>query len=189
MSIDSALKKFLLEKKNSLLENIMLCLAITLTSAFFWYDNYYFFMDFLRAVVSVLVVVSWLWCGFLSGRDRKWGFLVFAGAYWLVPYLYMLYFSSRDNIADYNAFITMLYEFADLLYDKPLRTIADFTNCGVYIWILSLIILTFTTYFVGVNVADIYRDKERSANADDKSDESDDSEEFYEDEGYSRDED
>lgn len=165
----NVIKKFVLGRKNSLLENIILCLVITLASAFFWFDNYHGFMGILRAVVSVLLVFIWLWCGFLSGKDKKWGFLIFAGAYWLVPYLYMLYYSARDNIKDYNAIITMLYNFADLLFDKPLKTIAEHTNCGVYIWVLSLIILTITAYFVGINVSDIYKDKNKkeSENAED----------------------
>lgn len=170
----NSIKKFLLDRKNSLLENILLCFAITLASAFFQYDSYYFYMDFMRVLASVMLMVSWLWCGFLSGKDKKWGFLIFASAYWLVPYLYMLYYSSRDNIKGYNAFLRLLYKFAGLLFDKPLKTIADFTNCGVYIWILSLVILTFTAYFVGINVGDIYSDKKQSEKAEDDEDEDED---------------
>ena len=165
----NAIKKFVLGRKNSLFENIVLCLAITLASAFFWFDSYHSFMGILRAVVSVLLMFIWLWCGFLSGKDKKWGFLIFSGAYWLVPYLYTLYYSARDNIKDYNAVITMLYKFADLLFDKPMKTIAEFTNCGVHIWVLSLIILVGTAYYVGINVADVYKnkDKKESENAED----------------------
>lgn len=158
-------KSFLMSRKNSLLENIVLCLAVTLASAFFQYDNYNFFMGVLRAVVSVMLFIAWLWCGFLSGRDRKWGFLVFAGAYWLVPYLYMLFYGMRDGRTHYDNILELSYKFSDLLFSKPLLTIAVFTNCGVNIWVLSLIILTFTMYFVGVNVENILRDRKPSKDA------------------------
>ena len=190
----NVIKKFVLGRKNSLLENIVLCFAITLTSAFIWFDSYYFFMDILRAVASVMLMFAWLWCGFLSGKDKKWGFLIFATSYWLVPYLYMTYYSSRDNIKDYNAFLRVLYKFSDLLFDKPLKTIAEFTHCGVYIWILSLVIMTFTAYFVGINVADIYKDKKRSdgdpdSDDSDNSDDSDDSDDFEDEDDLSYEED
>ncbi|MCH5208943.1 MAG: hypothetical protein J1F04_08660 [Oscillospiraceae bacterium] len=155
-------KDFLMSRKNSLLENIVLCLAVTLTSAFLVYDSYYFFMDILRTVVSVMLFIAWLWCGFLSGRDRKWGFLVFAGVYWLVPYVYMLCYSSRNGRTYYDDVLKLLYRFSDLLFNRSLLRVADFTNCDVYIWVLSLIILTFTMYFVGVNVENILRDRKSS---------------------------
>ena len=165
VKLKSFFKGFLMNKKNSLLENIVLCLAVTLTSAFWLYDSYYFFMDILRAVVSAMLFIVWLWCGFLSGRDRKWGFLVFAGAYWLIPYLYMLFYGSRNGMTYYDDILKLLYRFSDLLFNRPLRIIADLTNCGVRIWVLSLIILTFTMYFVGVNVENILRDRKQSKDA------------------------
>lgn len=160
-----AIKKFVLDRRNSLFENIALCVAITLTSAFFSYDTYYFFLDFLRPVVSVLLMFIWLWCGFKSGIHKKWGFLAFTAAYWLVPYLYMLYFSSRDNIKDYNAVLTMLYKFSNLIYKKSMTGIAEFTHCGVNIWVLSLAILTFTLYYAGMNVSYILKAKEEKEEA------------------------
>ena len=184
MSIGNALKKFLFDRKNSLLENIMLCFAITLASAFFQYDSYYFYMDFMRVLASVMLLVSWLWCGFLSGKDKKWGFLVFASAYWLVPYLYILCYRSTDTINNYNAVLKMIYKFADMLFDRPLKTIADFTNCDVYIWILSLAILTFTAYFVGINLGSISDDKKRSENAEDDENEDEDEDEYEENFGF-----
>lgn len=162
---------YLLNRKNSLLENILMCLATTLTCAFFWYDDYYNFMSILRPVASVLLVVSWLWCGFLSGKDKKWGFLVFSGAYWLIPYLYGLWYKARDNNQGYNAFLSLSYKFSDLLFDKPMQSIAEFTHCGVYIWVLSLMILVCTVYFVGSNLSDIYRKKEQSENAENEAEE------------------
>ncbi len=168
--ISGAIKKFVLGKQNSLLENICICVAVNLASAFIWFDNYYFYSDFLSAVTSVLLVLMWLWCGFISGKSKQWGYLVFTGAYWLLPYLYMLYYSARDNIKNYNGVLELMYKFSRLIFEMPLRTIADFTNCEVYIWVLSLVILTGTTYFVGINVADIYKDKEKPGYAEDTED-------------------
>ena len=155
-------RRFLLNRKNSLLENIVLCLAITLASAFFQYDYYYFFMDILRAITSVLLLVTWLWCGFISGRDKKWGFLIFAGVYWLVPFVYILWYDSVDILTYEDAFPMFLYRWAYLLFRLPLLTVAQFTECDVYIWIVSLVILTFTVYFIGVNAENILRDRNSS---------------------------
>ncbi|MCH5203480.1 MAG: hypothetical protein J1F03_01970 [Oscillospiraceae bacterium] len=143
------------------MENIVLCFAVTLASAFIWFDYYYFFMDILRPIVSVLLMFTWIWCGFLSGRDKKWGFLIFTGAYWLVPYLYILWYRASSDMAD-NAVITLLYRFSYLLFEWPLRTIEEFTKCEVNIWALSLVILVFTAFFAGKIIVGSLKDKEQS---------------------------
>ncbi len=160
-----AIKKFVLDRKNNLFENIALCVAITLTSAFFSYDTYYFFLDFLRPVVSVLLLFIWLWCGFKSGIHKKWGFLVFTAVYWLVPYLYMLFYRMQDGVEVFGSVTGMFNKFAMLIYERPMINIAEFTHCGVNIWILSLGILTFALYYAGVNVAYILKAKEEKEEA------------------------
>lgn len=166
--ISGAIKKFVLGKQNSLFENICICVAVNLASAFIWFDNHYFYSDFLSWVASVLLVLMWLWCGFLSGKSKDWGFLVFSGIYWIVPYVYIQLYFSFDSIN--GPFAIMMYKYADMIFNMPLNTIAEFTNCGVHIWALSLVILTGTAYFVGINVADIYKDKEKPGYAEDTED-------------------
>lgn len=168
--ISGAIKKFILGKQNSLFENICLCVAVTLASAFIWFDNFYFYTDFLSAVTSVLMMLMWLWCGFISGKNKQWGFLVFAGAYWLLPYLYMLVYMAYDSGDTYGSFSTLVYKFSRMIYEYPMSTIADFTKCDVNIWVLSLAIIIGTAYFIGINVADIYRGKEKPGYAEDTDD-------------------
>lgn len=163
-----AIKNFVLDRKNNLFENIALCLAVTLTSGFFSYDTYYFYMDFLRPVVSVLLIIIWLWCGFKSGINKKWGFLVFTGIYWLVPYLYMLFYKMDDSPEVFGSIPAMLNKFAMLGYERPMKGIADFTNCDINIWVLALAILTFTLYYVGVNVEYILRKKDEPEDAEEE---------------------
>lgn len=149
----NALKNFVLNKKNNLTENIVLCLAITLSSAFFYFDNYYGFMGILRVIVAVMLFIVWTWCGFLSGKNKSWGFLVFTAAYWAIPYLYMLFYSMRDNVRGYSKWLSLFKKISDLLFDKPLRMVADFAKCDTYILILALIALVVLAYIIGVNIS------------------------------------
>lgn len=152
----NAIKNSVLNKKNTLAENIVLCLAITLSSAFFWFDNYYGFMSVLRIVVAVMLFVVWLWCGFISGKNQSWGFLVFTAAYWAIPYLYMLFYSMRDNVKGYSKWLSLLNKFCDLLFDKPLRMVADFAKCEPFVLVLTLFSLVVLTYNIGVSASRIW---------------------------------
>ena len=52
----NAVKNFVLNKKNTLSENIFLCLAVTLTCAFFYYRGYSKWLSMLNKISGLLFV-------------------------------------------------------------------------------------------------------------------------------------
>ena len=110
--------RFVLSGKNSTLENILLCLAVSLAGSFMFFEHYKAFMDTVRPLVTVLIFVTWAVCGFASGKKKSIGFAVFGGAYWLIPYLYMLFYSARDNVRGYSKWLSLLNKTADMLLSR-----------------------------------------------------------------------
>ena len=173
MQNSNIIKNFVLNKKNSLFENIFLCFAITLASAFFSFDNYYGFMDILRVVTIVLLLAAWLWCGFVSGKNKSWGFLIFTAVYWAAPFLYMLFYSTRDNVRGYSKWLSLLNKISDLLFNKPFCVITEWTKRDSLFFACILIVMTGLTYVIGFNFAAIMR---KSYARDEQAEESDENE-------------
>ena len=146
------ISKLLFGKNNSLLENIILCLAITLACAFTYYDRYNSFMGVTRAVLSVLIFMIWIIGAFSSGKGRKWGFLIFTGLYWLIPHLYMVFYSGRDNVRGYSKWLSLCNKSADILVNKPFTALSESTGTEEYIFVIILGVIVVSAYFIGVNL-------------------------------------
>lgn len=146
------ISKLLFGKSNSLLENIVLCLAITLACAFMYYDRYNSFMGTVRTVLSVLIFVIWIIGAFSSGKGKKWGFLIFTGLYWLIPHLYMIFYSMRDNVKGYSKWLSLCRKSADILVNKPFSALSESTGTGEYIFVIALCVIVVSSYFIGVNL-------------------------------------
>lgn len=142
-------EKYLFGKSNSLTENIVLCIAVTLASAFVYFDRYNGFAGALRALLAVVIFVGWIAAGFSCGKNRKFGFLIFTGAYWLIPNLYLLFYSLRDNVRGYSKWLSLLNKTADILVCKPFGSIAEKTACSEYMYEIVLVVIAVSAYFIG----------------------------------------
>lgn len=147
--MNKIVEKLLFEKNNNLLENIALCLAVTLASAFVYYDRYNGFAGALRALLVAMIFIGWVVAGYSSGRKRKYGFLIFTGAYWLIPNLYMIFYSLRDNVRGYSKWLSLINKTADLLVCKPFGFIAEKTACSEYLYEIVLVVIAVSAYFIG----------------------------------------
>lgn len=147
--MNKIVEKFLFGKNNSLLENIVLCVAVTLASAFVYYDHYNSFAGVLRVLLVAMLFIGWIAAGFSSGRKRKYGFLIFTGAYWLIPNLYMIFYSLRDNVRGYSKWLSLLNKTADILVCKPIGFIAEKTACSEYMYEVVLVVIAVSAYFIG----------------------------------------
>lgn len=148
--------RFMLSRKNSALENILLCAAISLAGSFVFFERSNSLVGAARPFVTVLIFVTWAVCGFASGKNKSIGFVVFGGAYWLIPYLYMLFYSSRDNVRGYSKWLSLLNKFADLLFNKPFEAAAEEMHTGIWLLVVTLVIVTGSAYFIGMNLHSIY---------------------------------
>ncbi len=157
--VKKVFSRFMLSKKNSALENILLCAAVALAGSFIFFERSNSMVDAARPFVTVLIFVTWAVCGFASGKNKSIGFAIFGGAYWLVPYLYMLYYSSRDNVRGYSKWLSLLNKTADLLFNKPFEAAAEDMHTEVWMLVITLVIVTGSAYFIGMNLHSIYESK------------------------------
>ncbi|MCM1335889.1 MAG: hypothetical protein NC084_03400 [Bacteroides sp.] len=42
-------------------------------------------IEIYRALLTLSCIAAWLWCSFRCGTRGKWGFLIYAGAFWILP--------------------------------------------------------------------------------------------------------
>ena len=116
-------ERFIKGGKNTLSENMIVCIAAALAGTFYFYE-YYYESQFalhtnLSLVISAVIFVIWLICAAFSGKDGKIGFVVFAFLYWSLPYIYLLYYSSRDNLSNYSKWLALLKRAATAMLYNP----------------------------------------------------------------------
>ena len=157
--VKKVFSRFMLSRKNSTLENILLCAAVALAGSFIFFERSNSLVDAARPFVTVLIFVTWAVCGFSSGKNKSIGFAIFGGAYWLVPYLYMLFYSSRDNVRGYSKWLSLLNKFADLLFNKPFEAAAEDMHTEIWMLVVTLVIVTGSAYFIGMNLHSIYESR------------------------------
>lgn len=159
--IKKRLISLLFGKSNTLLENIAVCLAVTLASAFMFYENRGFISDFLRVFISGFIFLVWITCAFSAGKSKKWGFLVFTGAYWLIPNLYLVFYSMRDNVRGYSKWLSLLNKFSDILVNKPFEYLSGKMGCEEFYIAIFLFIIVLSTYIISLNLTGVIRRKEK----------------------------
>ena len=118
------LRSFMENRRYNAAERIMMCALIALSGTFFYYDYYQSFADIARIVITVLIFVVWFYCALCAGKDKQWGFIIFGYLYWVVPYIYMVYYNSRDNVRGYSKWLSLFNKIADMIFVKPFEFVA-----------------------------------------------------------------
>ena len=119
------LKAFMENRSYNAAERIMMCALIALSGTFFFYDYYQSFAEIARIVITVLIFVIWFLCALCAGKDRQWSFMVFGYMYWAIPYIYMIFYNSRDNVRDYSKWLSLFNKIADMFFAKPFEFVAE----------------------------------------------------------------
>ncbi len=162
------LDKFINGKKNSLPENILICVAVALAGTFYFYE--YFYGEKIHSVaclfITAAIAVTWIICSVCSGRDGKIGFMIFAFLYWSVPYVYILWYDTRDNLHDYNKWLAMSNKIAKALIINPFDEAAKRTGTSAFTLASVLLLSVMVTYIGGVMIKRYYDSKKASANED-----------------------
>ncbi len=114
---------FLKAGKNTVLENCIVCMAASLVGTFFYYE--YWFETRIQIhkpitwIIAAAIFFIWIKCALISGKDGKISFAIFSFIYWGLPYIYILIYSGRDNVRDYNKWLSMLNRIAKALDLNP----------------------------------------------------------------------
>ena len=131
--------------ESSLSENMILCIAAALAASFYSYEYYQPWAGAARIAVTAVLVIVWIYCGFVSGRDGKKGFAVFAAAYWTIPLVYTYLYGLRDNVSGYSRILDFLNKTAMLISQRPFAEIPALPS----VCVLSMAIIVISAYFAG----------------------------------------
>ena len=160
------LERFIKGKKNTLPENIIICIATALAGTFYFYEYYYGekIHTFACLFIAAAIAVTWLICSACSGRDGKLGFMIFAFLYWSIPYIYILWYDTRDNLHDYNKWLAMSNKVARALLLNPFDEAAKKIGTSSVVIASVLLIFVMAMYIAGFLLKRTFEAKAASAN-------------------------
>ena len=138
-------------KNTSTLENILICFAAALAGTYYYYERSKEFLSCFPYIITVLIFAVWMGCALISGKEKKLGFLIYAYAYWLIPYVYTLYYASRGREEKYSKWLAMADEIAGALFKNPFAITAEklrFDTTAMAALLLMCVMLCYTAgYF------------------------------------------
>lgn len=151
-------------------ERIMMCLLTALSGTFFFYEYYQPFADAARIIITFLIFIIWFYCAFCSGKDRQWGFAVFEILYWMIPYIYLIFYNSRDNVRGYSKWLSLLNKIADMLFLKPFEFSADKLDIAAEMMAAAVFCGTTLSFFVGYAMKILYNRHKGNSVSNEKTD-------------------
>jgi hypothetical protein len=120
-------------KKTTVRQDMLLCTAVTLSSAFYEFENSIpgIAADFVRITLLFLLLICWLWCAFLNGFRKKYPFLIFTFLFWFIPRLII---AARANmsILNYNKYLDAASQFSSLIAEMSLKNLSDSLNISYF---------------------------------------------------------
>lgn len=146
------LKAFAESKPHNTAERILMCAFIMLAGTFYFYDYYQPFSDAARLIISLLIFITWFYCGLFAGKDKQWGVLIFSYLYMAVPYVYTIFYNSRDNVRNYSKHLSLVNKIADMLFNKPLAAFADKLDTSPQVLMCVVLVGTVTLFFIGLAI-------------------------------------
>lgn len=149
----SPLELFIKARKNTLPEQIWVCVAAALTATFYFYEYQYeqhfpVREPFLLCMAAVIFVV-WIICSLFSGRDGRFGFAIFTFAYWGLPFVYTLFYAGRDNVRGYDKWLSLLNKIATALLCNPFSEASGKMNMAPQAMAAALVFISLIAYMGG----------------------------------------
>lgn len=149
----SPMQLFLNARKNTLPENIWVCIAAALIPTFYFYEYQYESFGSIREplllIMAPVIFILWISCSLFSGRDGRFGFAIFTFVYWGLPYAYTLFYAGRDNIRQYNKWLAMINKVCSALLCNPFSEVSSKTNIAPQVFAALLVIISLAVYMGG----------------------------------------
>lgn len=145
------LYEFAGRKKNSVFQDMLLCAGVSLVSAFYEFEEYFMFsaVEFIRNLLVFLTICCWIWCAFINGFWKKYSFLVFTAAFWLIPKI-IIYQEEHTGIRNYSKYLDAAAQFSRLISQYSISRLAVFLNSPLTYALIALISWCLLAYFIGV---------------------------------------
>ena len=153
MKLLTSILNFATKRKNSFIEDIILCIGITLASGFYFYENFYPLMPQIRLFLLVFLLCVWFGLAFKYGIRKKYSFLIFAALYWQLPYAVMVAYSMNDNVRHYSKLLTFLNKTAVILVQNPLNILNEKLGTQPFVTIVIVLLFTLSLYILGSSLS------------------------------------
>lgn len=154
--------KIKLMYNSSVLEDILIGLAIILAGYFYYYENKKIVYNIentqsvnyaIKIAIGIIIILVWVFLSFQNGIKRKNSFLVSTLCVWIIPQIIKYCIDTFDNgvysFSLQKSFLTLMKYFSGINY-LSLKTfgdmIFDYTNIS-YIITLNIIIVLFVIMF------------------------------------------
>jgi len=143
-------EKFLTNWKSTVIQDITLCFAVTLTCSFYEYEDFIpqIAAIAIRKISIVLLVVCWFWCSFLNGYRKKYSFLVFTAAFWIIPRIVIIA-EEHTGILKYNKYLDAFSVCSRLMADTPLSGLGELLKSNSLYLSIALLTWCLCMFYAG----------------------------------------
>ena len=156
--------KLKLTYKSSVLEDILVGMAIILAGYFYYYENRRIIYNIenpeninhaIKITIGVIIVVTWLFLSFQNGVKKRRSFLICTLCLWILPQIAKYYIDTFVTMSSYELSLqrsfALLAQYLSGINYLSLKTLGDsiYNNTGIPYYItLNVIILLFEVMFV-----------------------------------------
>jgi hypothetical protein len=144
------IKNFSTCKKTTVWQDMLLCAAVTLACAFYEFEKFFpaLATEVIGITLMILFVVCWLWCSFLNGLRKKYSFLIFIAAFWLIPRLITL-LRANMSILDYNKYLDAASQYSRLITDYSMSQLSSLLQTSELAATIALICWCMLLFYIG----------------------------------------
>lgn len=143
-------------------QNIILCLAVTLANGFYFFEERMHYMDAMRVFMTVLMLFTWAMFAFVNGVKKRISFMIFFELYWLLPFIGIKAVEGM-TLLNYNGILWNNSRICNFLVVSTTKGIADSFGMNAFMFALILILTLVGFYVMGRAVRNVYDERVKSA--------------------------
>lgn len=107
-------------------------------------------LEIYQFLLYVACIGSWLWFSLRSGIQGKWGFLIYAGAFWILPQIVAWLAESGPEAFRFSLTMYLLSEFALYYSSTPLQKLLGWVTENTMICAVIAFAVCGAVYVCGV---------------------------------------
>ena len=127
-------------------EDAAFLLAVTLAAGFYTYEASLPLAEIIMQVLTVSMIIIWLWLSFTSGFMRRIHFLAFTLTYWLIPQLVIFGYAPSER---FNPVFHSFSLISEYLVRNPLDFFSRLLNINPFVSGMGLLVLCLFMFVFG----------------------------------------
>lgn len=139
------------KNRYSLTANMFMAFIITFAAGTVNFENYMpeKFIVVYRIVVTALCFATWLVLSFISGMNKKWQFVMYSSAFWILPNVIIYLANDGPEICRKSIIMYLLSELASIVSIPQLEAAGDLVNVNVIPFTAIVVLLCIFCYLGG----------------------------------------